>query len=219
MLKQITIATLMYCLLTPASWAQGSDLSDQSAGFSGAQKRGTHRTDPQAEQGWTQNLAPAFPGQTHPTGPGSRSAGDINGSWLPQARTTQYGVAPGVTVDLHRLPPTRLDSFVRNAPNAEAIYGDEGTEGPPPLNGFNFGNTIGSGIVQPGLSTGHASVLPSAWLDTAGRAGGGIPSGEYQAPPLVDPRFFPGGQFQPGQVIERVLPGVFPGGQFPDSGF
>ncbi|MGH9548542.1 MAG: hypothetical protein ACRD3W_04170 [Terriglobales bacterium] len=61
------------------------------------------------------------------------------------------------------LPPTRLDSFVKNADeNAEMIYGDEGIELPPYF-GFTKEHRIGSGINDSGLSTGHGSVLPSAW--------------------------------------------------------
>lgn len=65
------------------------------------------------------------------------------------------------------LPQTSLDSFVANAGgNADQIYGDEGTTDIPPFFGFTEGNTIGSGIQGGpglGLSTGHASGLPSAW--------------------------------------------------------
>lgn len=63
-----------------------------------------------------------------------------------------------------RLPPTRLDSFVRNAGgSADQIYGDEGGEGIPPFFGFSEGHYIGSGINSGNLSTGHRSGLPSAW--------------------------------------------------------
>jgi hypothetical protein len=62
------------------------------------------------------------------------------------------------------LPPTSLDSFVTNAAGlAENIYGDEGTDGLPPYQGFTEDHTIGAGIYNPFLTTGHASLLPSAW--------------------------------------------------------
>lgn len=65
------------------------------------------------------------------------------------------------------LPPTSLDSFVRHAAgNAELIYGDEGHEGPPPFSFFEYENRINNGIYDirdKGLTTGHGSVLPSAW--------------------------------------------------------
>lgn len=65
------------------------------------------------------------------------------------------------------LPPTSMDSFVRQAAgNAENIYGDEGHEGPPPFDEFVYQNRINSGIYDirdKGLTTGHGSYLPSAW--------------------------------------------------------
>jgi hypothetical protein len=65
------------------------------------------------------------------------------------------------------LPPTSMDSFVRQAAgNAELIYGDEGDEGPPPYSEFEYQNRINSGITgirDQGLTTGHGSMMPSAW--------------------------------------------------------
>lgn len=65
------------------------------------------------------------------------------------------------------LPPTTMDSFVRQAAgNAENIYGDEGHEGPPPFMYFEYENRINSGIFDirdKGLTTGHGSYMPSAW--------------------------------------------------------
>lgn len=64
------------------------------------------------------------------------------------------------------LPPTRLDSFVREAKeNADAIYGDEGTCSYPPFFGFEKYNRINAGIMgdrDGGLTTGHGSYLPDA---------------------------------------------------------
>jgi len=66
-----------------------------------------------------------------------------------------------------RLPPTNLDSFVYQAGGAaEAIYGDEGTSGPPPYSGFGQGHRIAAGITgqrNAGLTTGHGSQMPTAW--------------------------------------------------------
>lgn len=76
------------------------------------------------------------------------------------------GLAPAVPGGGGRngLPNTRLDSFVLNSGGmGEAIYGDEGTSGPPPYFGFGYGHRIGTGIYSRGLSTGHASTMPSAW--------------------------------------------------------
>jgi len=62
------------------------------------------------------------------------------------------------------LPPTTLDSFVANAGgSAEMIYGDEGSDGPPPLSEFTAANRINTGIMSPGLTTGHGSLMPAAW--------------------------------------------------------
>jgi len=61
------------------------------------------------------------------------------------------------------LPNTRLDSFVLNAGGlSEAIYGDEGSSGPPPYFGFGQQHRIQSGIYSQGLSTGHSGIMPCA---------------------------------------------------------
>lgn len=71
------------------------------------------------------------------------------------------------TVGYNRLPPTIVDSFVRSAgASADLIYGDEGTDGPPPYSQFTQIHRIESGIygdTSKGLTTGHRSKLPSAW--------------------------------------------------------
>lgn len=64
------------------------------------------------------------------------------------------------------LPPTSMDSFVREAKeNADAIYGDEGTTSRPPFFGFEKCSRINAGIMDDrdrGLTTGHGSYLPDA---------------------------------------------------------
>jgi hypothetical protein len=71
------------------------------------------------------------------------------------------------------LPACKMDSFVKEAgQSAELIYGDEGAGGSgeidgqlPPYFGFTTEHRIESGIVgqtNQGLTTGHASYLPSA---------------------------------------------------------
>lgn len=65
-----------------------------------------------------------------------------------------------------KLPPTRLDSFVAESGFNDHIYGDEGTDGPPPYESFEKWNRIDAGIYADrdlGLTTNHGSVLPSAW--------------------------------------------------------
>jgi hypothetical protein len=114
--------------------------ADQQA--TGAQARQTDTTG--GSLGWT-----------YPTGPQNVQ--------LP--RTSTAGLAP-VYGGYNGLPPTVMDSFVQQAGGlAFQIYGDEGTSGPPPISGFNRVNRIDSGIQQDsaGLTTGHGSVLPSAW--------------------------------------------------------
>lgn len=63
------------------------------------------------------------------------------------------------------LPPCQLDSFVKQAGGqAEQIYGDESQGGsPPPYFKFTEQHRIGNGINGSGLTTGHGSMMPSAW--------------------------------------------------------
>jgi hypothetical protein len=65
------------------------------------------------------------------------------------------------------LPATSMDSFVYEAGGfAELIYGDEGTSDIPPYFGFDQTHRINLGIMgtrAAGLTTGHGSLLPSAW--------------------------------------------------------
>lgn len=69
------------------------------------------------------------------------------------------------------LPNTRLDSFVLNSGSlSEAIYGDEGSSGPPPYFGFGPQHRIQSGIYIRGLSTENSrqyiyDAAPSLWSD------------------------------------------------------
>ncbi len=60
------------------------------------------------------------------------------------------------------LPDTRLDGLVNPSDaRSEIVFGGEGNTGPPPVNGFEMQNRIGP-TLNPGLSTGHGSYLPSA---------------------------------------------------------
>lgn len=65
------------------------------------------------------------------------------------------------------LPPTSMDSFVRQAAgNADLIYGDEGVVDIPPYDYFDPIHRINAGIYdtrRKGLTTGHGSYLPDAW--------------------------------------------------------
>ena len=57
------------------------------------------------------------------------------------------------------LPPTELTSIVKDSGYSFSTYGDEGTNGPPPLSDFT---TIDGGL-SGGMTTGHPSDAPSAW--------------------------------------------------------
>ncbi len=65
------------------------------------------------------------------------------------------------------LPPTSMDSFVRQAAgNADLIYGDEGVVDIPPYDYFDPIHRINAGIYDirnKGLTTGHGSYLPDGW--------------------------------------------------------
>ncbi len=144
MLKPTIIAVAICSwLLSPVN-AQSGGMG--TAGATGAQARQTEKTGAQSGQG---------AGWTYPTGP----------QQVQLPRTSTGGLAP-VFGGYNGLPPTRLDSFVQEAGGlAFQIYGDEGTSGPPPINGFERVNRIDAGIQgnNAGLTTGHESMLPSAW--------------------------------------------------------
>ncbi|MBS1954368.1 MAG: hypothetical protein JST89_09280 [Cyanobacteria bacterium SZAS-4] len=111
----------------------------------------------------------------------SGASGNYGNSSSSQPRTAQprprdtgaqrVRLAPATSAILDRtfgrlgfLPPTSMESFVRNSAGAaDLIYGDEGTDGPPPFEGFDQSHRINSGIYTPGLTTGHRSALPEAW--------------------------------------------------------
>lgn len=69
------------------------------------------------------------------------------------------------------MPNTRLDSFILNSGGlSEAIYGDEGSSGPPPYLGFGKQNRTESGIYIRGLNTENSrqyiyDAKPSFWCD------------------------------------------------------
>jgi len=85
-------------------------------------------------------------------------------------KPTEVSILSGVFGGIYSstgLPPTSLDSFVQNAMlngTAFFIYGDEGSDGLPPLNNFEPINAGISGADAAGLTTGHGggSNLPSA---------------------------------------------------------
>jgi hypothetical protein len=107
------------------------------------------------------------------------------------------------------LPATNLDSFVFQAgAMADQIYGDESIQGQPEFNdGFAANHRINAGITgvnDAGLTTGHGSVMPSAWG-----------ADEFIAPPGEWCQSGPGGFDIPtrsgalGQMAGAVVNAVF----------
>jgi hypothetical protein len=143
MIKQIaaTIALFAaFAVATPEVSAQGATVRGQTGSFG----RSTNTTN---------NYR--FPNSTYTTNQALPR--------VPQAGLG--GVAPifGPT-GRNGLPVTSLDSFVLNAGgSAELIYGDEGTDSPPPYFEFTTAHRIQRGIRQNGLTTGHGSYMPDAW--------------------------------------------------------
>lgn len=91
------------------------------------------------------------------------------------------------------LPPTRLDSFVKESGgHAWHIYGDEGTYSIPPFFEFTPVHRIERGITggrAAGLTTSHGSALPPAWggdefVDTEGFTQSG--ASYQQIPPMFN---------------------------------
>ncbi len=114
---------------------------------------------------YTKNQGPDTPGGPDLPGDSSRGGGQNSGAansaprkGSQEARTnlnlmyqTRFG---------YKLPPTRLDGFIR-ADMDDKKYGDEGTTGPPPYNDFNY---LDKGKTFDGdMTTDHKSNLPSAW--------------------------------------------------------
>jgi hypothetical protein len=86
-------------------------------------------------------------------------------SWNQSANSKAQKLASAV-VQKASLPPCTMDSFVHEAyEHAEHIYGDEGSDGPPPYMGFDEVHRINTGIMDQrdqGLTTGHGSWMPRA---------------------------------------------------------
>ena len=136
-----------------ATWDGSAGNAGSSSGDGGVYGRGSYAT----------NEAPAQQtyGDSQHTGKQLASRNGMGTLNLPLAQTVPldkvFGCGRG-------LPPTKLDSFVRNAGgSADMIYGDEGSVGIPPFFVFDSSHYIGTGIQSGGLTTGHRSGLPSAW--------------------------------------------------------
>jgi hypothetical protein len=129
------------------------------------------------------------------------------------------GAGGNPALNARGLPPTNLDSFVHQAGGrAEEIYGDEGVNGLPPIDGFEFHNRIDFGIVDgvdefgrpnnrnAGLTTGHGSIMPSAW-GWAGRGGNEWAlSGDKSGNQL--PFYVPQSPLTAGGILNSVTTGL-----------
>jgi hypothetical protein len=150
----------------PSGAANQTDTTWQNAlpqASQGAPDAGLGQTYVSGTQGAGQQGGPKLQGT--PSGGGGGGAGAPSGAATSAPFRGSYRAPGNFTLQWQgrfgqNLPPTRLDSFVKESGYADDIYGDEGTEGPPPLNNFKY---IESGIKSDGLTTDHRSQLPSAW--------------------------------------------------------
>ncbi|MBX9951572.1 MAG: hypothetical protein K2Y39_20545 [Candidatus Obscuribacterales bacterium] len=99
--------------------------------------------------------------------PGAQRSSQSRAKMIAQAQANARYQASFPSDWRNGLPPTRMDSFVKEAKqHAAHIYGDEGTYGLPPYMGFSKVHRINTGIMDErdsGLTTGHGSYLPDAW--------------------------------------------------------
>lgn len=139
---RINLLALVLMALLTAQSAQAQS-ANNSLGARGASRRTTRLTGTQAQSNY-----------------------NISKPNLPACNFTTLARRSGPTA-ANGLPVCRLDSFVHEAGGrAELIYGDEGTDGPPPIHGFNQENRIDAGIYggrDAGITTGHQGHLPSSW--------------------------------------------------------
>jgi hypothetical protein len=181
MLKQLLALTFLATLANPAlaqlDYAKrttGPDTIEsplarrETAPLPSTTQVATPQASPAGSNGWL-DAAPVQSGQVAPSSAGNyimnqsmttstQGSGSPNGPTLKPSQMSTLDKVYGGSLSL---PPTCLDSFVQNAGGkAFQIYGDEGTDGPPPLDDFQY---IDSGIQGGGLTTGHASGLPSSW--------------------------------------------------------
>lgn len=104
---------------------------------------------------------PDLPGTPGFAGPGGISGASTSAPFV--GTFTAPGNMALKQIGRKTLPPTRLESFVRNSGFNDRIYGDEGEDGLPPYFGFDSSHRIERGINMPELTTGHKSDAPSAW--------------------------------------------------------
>ncbi len=151
-LNQVLAGLLAASLFVPCAFANSTDL--QSAGNPGATERKSKQTA---------NLTRTDAQKT-----------ETQRVYLPQAGFGVLSPAVPGGGGRNNLPDTRLDSFVLNSGGrGELVFGGEGDSGPPPFSGYGMEHRIGPGL-NPGLSTGHGSLMPSSqgWEGEANYSGG-----------------------------------------------
>jgi len=115
------------------------------------------------------------------------------------------------------LPYATLDSFVHQAGGRrEEIYGDEGVNGLPPIDGFNAQNRIDYGILgtrNAGLTTGHGSIMPAAWGWADGTNNEWALSGDKSGNQM--PLYVPQNQLTAGGILNSVTTGLGVGTERP----
>ncbi|MCC7532210.1 MAG: hypothetical protein IT342_27145 [Candidatus Melainabacteria bacterium] len=180
MIRKAAFAAIITSLLSLPVYAQ--DWST-SSGDSGSGGRETSSTG-------TQGMAPDDTDNTGPQNQTRRNMGRNSGPGFALNDTSlPIGAGQGLARvsgprGRNGLPPTRLDSFVKEAGgHAWHIYGDEGTYSIPPFFEFSPIHRIERGITgarAAGITTQHGSPLPPAWggdefVDTEGFTQSGAP--------------------------------------------
>jgi hypothetical protein len=122
---------------------------------------------------------------TNLTYAGAPASSNLTGTQATVTLPTGFGQLANVPGGL---PETRLDSLVKDSGYSDLIYGDEGTDGPPPYYGFTDEHYIYHGMsADTGLTTGHATVLPTAWGWTNTMSNGPGVAGDFGAPTVYTP--------------------------------
>lgn len=166
MFKQILGTLMLTALCSTQAMAQTAWDSTADTGDAGHETQTTQRL--QGDSQYTSTQGAGSPGGPNLEGTPSQGAGPGGSSGAATGAPFMGGFTAPANLALQAmgrktLPPTRLESFVRNSGMNDAIYGDEGEMGLPPYFGFDPSHYINTGINMPELTTGHKSDAPSAW--------------------------------------------------------
>lgn len=163
MIRRAALAAIITSLLSLPVNAQDWSTSSGDSGTGGRETSSTG----------SQGMQPEFTDTTQPQTQVRRNMGRVSGPEFDMPNTAlPIGAGQGLARvsgprGRNGLPPTRLDSFVKEAGgHAWHIYGDEGTYSIPPFFEFSPIHRIERGINGPraaGLTTQHGSPLPPAW--------------------------------------------------------